>query len=312
MYARGATKFGPCLECTNQSCRAVVRPTAFTPLYRTALTYVQYQKLAYLYALGLRVDQTVHVVGLTYKVVEKCFHAFAVVTAWAEFQEGRSLRIDEGEGEADGAKFGVLGKGKPTSEHVGRMLAVASRHTGAQVLMPLSARSVPTGRNPGPESFDEVHTKLKRTFKDGSILVTDGAQAFKKHARVLKRPAAFACNHTRGQFSRFGKVALNVLSRKTQENAKKRSSTSRSSMRVTVSTNMVEGYIGNVKKQMARKGLLGGGAARNATVNALASSWLLKHSGLKALGCAMRGYISAHVDKKKPGAFWVTAFVADE
>ena len=78
-----------------------------------------------------------------------------------------------------------------------------------------------------------------------------------------------------------------------QEHVMKRPSSSQNSARITVSTNFVEGFLGNVKVVSAKRGLLGGGASKNARLNALSSAWLLKNSGVAALGQAMLAYTKA-------------------
>jgi hypothetical protein len=245
---------------------------------------------------------------VTYKVAEKCFRCFKVATAWCEIQEGLSLVIEEGEGEADGAKFGVINRNKTENIHTGRQLAVVVRETGARVLVPLPNRTAPKGRNPGPESFAEVDPILKRVFQDGSIQITDSAQAFAKSARLAKRPAAMV-NHSQGQYSKFHKWDRAELTPKMDRLAESRASSSCSSLRSTVSTNMAEGFIGNTKKVMAKKGLLGGGAARQASLNSLAAAFLLKSPGLKPLGQAMGRFVKFRLDSVCPADCFETEFL---
>ncbi len=54
---------------------------------------------------------------------------------------------------------------------------------------------------------------------------------------------------------------------------------------------------------MSKKGLLGGGSSRQATLNSLASSWLLKNTGVELLGEAMGKFLASRVDKMSPANF---------
>ena len=175
-------------------------------------------------------------------------------------------------------------------------------------MYPLPPRSAPAGRNPGPESFEEVDPILANFFKDGSIQVSDSAWAFKKSAAQGSRPAA-SVNHTKGQFSACAKLPLKKMTPKTKACAERRSSTSSSSLRVTASTNMAEGYIGNAKQALAKRGLLGGGAAKQATLNTLAAAWLFKSPGLQKLGAAMRKFVAKRLKEAPPDACFEPFFL---
>lgn len=291
--------FGVWLRCSSAKCRTRIAPTAFTPMFRTKLESLTYLRLAYCYSLGLRVDQTTHMTGISSKVADTCFTAFKVATAWCEQQVAQNFKVDEGEGEVDGAKFGVTKRQASQSVHRGRVLAVVARESGEKTVFPLNPRKAPRGRSSGAESFEEVDPVCSQVFQDGSLQMSDAAHAFKKSAKVGKRPA-LSVNHTQGQFSRFAKLPLKDLSKKLQKVASKRKSTSRSSLRTTVSTNMVEGFIGNMKQFQAKRGLLGGGASANAELNTLSGVWLMKNLGIEALGQAMGSFQNAYLDKCSP------------
>ena len=170
----------------------------------------------------------------------------------------QKFKVDAGEGEVDGAKFGLTKGQAPQSVHWGRVLAVVARESGEQTVFPLNPRKAPRGRSSGAESFEEVDPVCSQVFQDGSLQISDAAPAFKKSAKVAKRPA-LSVNHTQWQFNWLAKLPLKDLSKKSQKVAAKRKSTSRSSLRTTVSTNMVEGFIGNTKQFQAKWSLLGGG-----------------------------------------------------
>lgn len=178
------------LTCSISTCRTRVAPTAFTPMCRNSLKPEHYLDLAYLFSIGTRADQAAHIAGLDQKVVESCYRALRTVTAFQEYTDGTGFVAPPGAGDADGAKFGVIGKNTPASTHAGRMLAVTARASSERVLVPLQPREAPTGRNQGPESYEEVKARLERCFPDGTVMLTDSAQAFQKVARTMKRPAA--------------------------------------------------------------------------------------------------------------------------
>ena len=204
-----------------------------------------------------------------------------------------------GEGEVDGAKFGVLGRNRATSTHVGRMLVVVDRTTGQRCAFPLPNRDAPAGRNPGPESLAEVDPILAASFAEDSIQISDSAHAYSQSAQRGNRLAA-AVNHTQKQFSRLDRVPRASLTPRQEAMAASRSSSSSKTLRCTVSTNAAEGFIGNTKQVMAKQGLLGSGASRKAALNALVGVFMLKTPGLEALGKAMSSFLRARVDKVSP------------
>ena len=63
---------------------------------------------------------------------------------------------------------------------------------------------------------------------------------------------------------------------------------------------MAEGYIGNTKQALAKRGLLGGGAPKQATLNVLAATWLTKNPGVEKLGAAMQKYMTMRLKVASP------------
>lgn len=301
---------GSWLRCKSKACRTKIAPTAFTLIHKTQLTYKDMLGLAFLFAIGTRVDQASHISGYHYKVVERFFFKCKVVTAFAEWQAGQQLEVHAGECEVDCAKFGVVDKGKEQCKHVGRMLAMCDRGTASRVMAPLPSRRGPAGRNQGAEAFVEVHPILSRTFKPGSVQVSDSARAFVKSAKARGTPSGIV-NHTKGQFSAFAKVPLAGASPELIAVARERSSSSSNSMRLTVSTNFVEGFIGNTKTAMNKKGLLGGGASRRATLNTMSTAWFVKHQGVEALGKAMKTFMHERLDQTDPLKFFDESFLSE-
>ena len=74
---------------------------------------------------------------------------------------------------------------------------------------------------------------------------------------------------------------------------------------------MAEGYIGNVKVFLSKKGLLGNGASREATLNALAGAWLMDNPGIDALGKAMKKFIQHRMAKVCPKDCFNADFLND-
>lgn len=297
------------LRCSRKGCQKRITSWAYTPMFSgKELTCAIYLRLTYLYGLETHVDQAMHLAGVSYKCADRVFKCFKVATSWHEKKAGDDLPIDHGEVEVDGAKFGVQGRGKPQAIHVGRVLAVAGRDDGQRIMVPLPPRPAPRSRNPGPESFAEVRPALSRIIGHGALQVSDSARAFGKSAKARGAPAV-TVNHPRAQYSCFAKVPIAGTHAAFKDMAMKRPSSSSSSQRTRASTNMVEGFIGNTKNLLRKRGLLGGGASQQSTLNTLSGSWSLKYPGVERLGEAMAAFRRARMDQMSPGDLFKCDFL---
>ena len=296
------------LRCGKKLCRVAIQSrTAYTPLHRAAMTYVQYLKIAYLYAIQVRIDQSRHMVsGVSEKQIQRVHKYLTKVEAWDEQQLFDNAKFSSGEVEIDGAKTTLLrSQSESKNVHTGRVVGVFDRASGTRLAGAAPDQVVAKGRPTVPESHKELAGAVK-TLAPGSIAIGDSNPALGKALRVAGKdkliPKA-TVNHTKKQWTKFQQIKHpGGFTPKLANVAMKRAGTSQSTgaIRLKVSTNAVEGLFGNSGAILSAKYQKGGGVAVNKTQRRLAAVYALDHFGLTALGTAVGKWLQEHLDKDDP------------
>ena len=160
------------------------------------MTYVPYLKIAYFYAIQVRIDQSRHMVsGVSEKQIQRVHKYLTKVDAWNEQQLFDNAKFRSGEVEIDGAKTALLrSQSEAKNVHTGRVIGVFDRASGTRLA---GAKGRPTV----PESHKELAVAVK-TLAPGSIAIGDSNPALGKALRVAGKdkliPKA-TVNHTKKQ-----------------------------------------------------------------------------------------------------------------
>ena len=203
-------------------------------------------------------------------------------------------------------------KKKQTNTHCGRFLVAFHREEGMYTLEPLEDKDVIKGGAPPPESFDETMPLMDKTLRDGHIAATDGAQTFKKAAKVLKSRGVLSAYvvHKGKQFAKVVKIPVSYLSAKMKKRVATLPTTTSRFYRFKAGVNIAENTFSVVKRNLRRMNLMSSTA--NAKINFLSSAWLHKHPGLAGVAEGMKIYqeyamINLSPQQAFKDAVWLTS-----
>jgi hypothetical protein len=193
-------------RCTNWECDTRVAQLAltYTPLWHMhrggTMSYKTFLKALYIFALKIPQDSARHILGCGYDSAENWFQMFRLATAYAELFKGRSMHFPDGTVEFDATKT-VINRSSSNKKntHCGRFLVIYHRESGAYALEPLPDKAVLKGAPPPPESYDEVHTPIRKKVHNGHVLSADSGKAFKKTHKIHFEDKGIPLCHCRAQ-----------------------------------------------------------------------------------------------------------------
>jgi hypothetical protein len=295
-------------RCTNWECDTRVAQLAltYTPLWHMhrggTMSYKTFLKALYIFALKIPQDSARHILGCGYDSAENWFRMFRLATAYAELFKGRSMHFPDGTVEFDATKT-VINRSSSNKKntHCGRFLVIYHRESGAYALEPLPDKAVLKGAPPPPESYDEVHTPIRKKVHKGHVLSADSGKAFKKthkiHFEDKGIPYATVV-HRNKQFSKVVRIPITSLSKRIRNRVALLPTTNTRTYRYKAGDNKAENTFCVVKRNLKRMNL-----SRNpgrASVNFLSAAWLTKNVGLEKVAKALAYYQKALTDSIPP------------
>ncbi|MEC9336142.1 MAG: hypothetical protein VYC68_01420, partial [Candidatus Thermoplasmatota archaeon] len=207
--------------------------------------------------------------------------------------------------------------------HQDRHMIVVDRATRTRALFPMPSAEVPKGAAPPPESVADVRPVVEQVCHADSVLMTDGAQAYK----VVAKAAGLhheAVVHSRGQYSRFAKIDSDGLTPGLQALANARADAAvlrrpagapvqkrpaavlkrPASLRLRASSNMAEGHVGVLKTHLKKADFLGRQGGKSEHLNTLAASFNARSPGFDAVIKATSDFVDYFKDTCDPDQFW--------
>ena len=299
---------------------------AFSPLFSTSVDDATFLRVAYCVGLNLPLGAITHLVGDTLKRVEAVHTKIREACAWKELLRAKDFVGGTGEVEMDAFSTRCSRASSATSNvHQDRHLIVVDRASRSRALFPLGSAGVPKGAAPPPESLAEVRPVVEQVCHAESVLMTDGAQAYKSVARAAGVHHE-AVVHSRGQYSRFAKIPSDGLAPGLQAlaNARETATVLRrpagrpvlkrpagvrkrpASLRMRASSNMAEGHVGVLKTHLRMAGLLGR-QGREEHLSTLAGSFNARSPGLDPVIQAVSDFVDYFKDICDPDKFWLHA-----
>ncbi|CAE7469230.1 unnamed protein product [Symbiodinium microadriaticum] len=250
---------------------------------------------------------------MSHKVAESLYENFKTVTAVAEYVICKQSCFEDEDVESD--LFSTKKRKREVDDkvvHEGRFLVMASRDSEAgrkrPVLVPLRDRAVKAGGRPPPDSLKDIREPLKEKLRGGCIHITDGARANVPEASLeSQEQPLLSCNHSAKQFSRFAKLPLATLTQRLRQRLAAKSSSSKNSARFRVSTNMIEGYIGSLKKAVRRLNSGCMPSTKQQCRAVLSAAYFRRAPGLESLGKAFQLFYEVVLDKDDPQLVWKQA-----